>query len=150
MQEFPEEARNLFFHGITLYNDENFYEAHDPWEELWMDLDGLEKQFIKGLLHSSVGLYHFGNKNTGGAKKLYLSSRKYLDDCRPTFWNLNVDDFLEQLDLVFKELAETEGRRPDVERDDSKLPTIKLYDVTMEYEIPEGYDEDDEEEDEDE
>ena len=35
-----------FLEGVGLFNDRNFYKAHDPWESLWLERFGEEKDFI--------------------------------------------------------------------------------------------------------
>lgn len=65
--------------GIRLFNEEEFFECHDVLEELWAETDGPEKKFIQGVIQAAISLFHFGNENFGGAKKLYITARKLLD-----------------------------------------------------------------------
>ena len=37
-----------------------------------------EKKFYQGLIQAAVALFHFGNENLGGARKLYQASREKL------------------------------------------------------------------------
>ena len=83
-----------YLEGLRLFNEEEFFECHDVLEELWAETLGSEKKFYQGLIQLSISLFHFGNENYGGAKKLYDSSRKYLDTYRPEYMGINVDELL--------------------------------------------------------
>ena len=39
--------------GVVLFNQGDFFEAHEAWEALWMDTAGEEKKFIQGLIPSA-------------------------------------------------------------------------------------------------
>src|SRR5271165_2510542 len=47
--------------GIVLFNRHDFFEAHEVWEDLWMDTALPEKRFYQGLIQAAVGLCHFAN-----------------------------------------------------------------------------------------
>ncbi len=68
----------LYLGGIKHFNECDFFEAHEVWEELWTDYRGESRKFYQGLIQAAVALYHFGNGNIRGARKLYHSSRDYL------------------------------------------------------------------------
>ena len=83
--------------GIAYFNECDFFEAHEVWEELWADVQGPSRRYYQGLIQAAVCLHHFGNGNTGGARKLYHGSRGYLDEYAPNYQGLNVEQFLAQL-----------------------------------------------------
>ena len=65
--------------GIRLFNEADFFEAHEVWEDLWTDCPLVDRRFYQGLIQAAVGLLHFVNGNVRGAVKLYQSSRAYLE-----------------------------------------------------------------------
>ena len=67
--------------GVVLFNEQDFFGAHEVWEDLWADSYGDERRFYQGLIQAAVGLCHFGNGNLNGAVKLYHSSREYMRPC---------------------------------------------------------------------
>ena len=77
-QEPPPPYPPQYLEGLRLLNDQDFFESHDVLEELWADIVGDERQFYQGLIQVAVALFHFSNGNLGGARKLYHSSHKYL------------------------------------------------------------------------
>src|SRR5436190_22156974 len=89
--------------GILFFNEEDFFEAHEVWEGLWMECAGPERGFYQGLIQSAVALYHFGNGNLRGAVKLYHSSRDYLGRYGEAYLGLDLVDFRAQMDRCFAE-----------------------------------------------
>ncbi|MDB5391975.1 MAG: hypothetical protein JWM11_7621 [Planctomycetaceae bacterium] len=94
----------LYVEGLRLFNEEDFFECHDVLEELWSDTQGPERKFYQGLIQLSISLFHFGNDNFGGARKLYESSRKYLESFRPAYMNVDLDKLLAEHQSCFAEL----------------------------------------------
>jgi predicted metal-dependent hydrolase len=111
--------------GIVLFNRGDYFEAHEVWEELWMESAGPEKRFYQGLIQAAVGLCHFCNGNVRGAVKLYHSSRDYMSRCGPSYLGLDNDQFWQQMTACFAELLATpEPRR--IEPNEELLPTLTL------------------------
>ena len=73
----------LYLKGIAYFNACEFFEAHEVWEDLWKSYSGELRLFYKGLIQAAVALHHFGNGNIRGARKVYFSSRDYLEQYRP-------------------------------------------------------------------
>src|SRR5580704_14814540 len=90
--------------GIVLFNRGDYFEAHEVWEELWMESAGAEKRFYQGLIQAAVGLCHFCNGNVRGAVKLYHSSRDYMSRCGRCYLGLDNDQFWQQMTACFEEL----------------------------------------------
>src|SRR4051794_26762434 len=90
--------------GIQLFNEGDFFEAHEVWEDLWSEGHGTERKFYQGLIQAAVGLCHFANGNLGGAVKLYRSSRDYLGACGSPFLGLNLVEFAEQMERCHRPL----------------------------------------------
>ena len=64
----------LFLEGINLFNKKEFYEAHEYWEELWLEYHLDDKKFIQALIQLTVAYYHLSTGNTKGAKSLLNKS----------------------------------------------------------------------------
>ena len=47
--EHNEIKEKLFLDGIDLYNQKQFYEAHEIWEELWTEYRQVDDKFIQAL-----------------------------------------------------------------------------------------------------
>ena len=57
---------SLFF-ALNLFNNHEWYEAHDAFEEIWNSVDGDERQVIQGILQVSVAQFHLSKGNLNGA-----------------------------------------------------------------------------------
>ncbi|HEY2251066.1 MAG TPA: DUF309 domain-containing protein [Planctomycetaceae bacterium] len=116
-----------YLEGLRLFNAEDFFESHDVLEELWSECQDGHKKFYQGLIQAAVALFHFGNGNLGGAKKVYLSSCKYLEPYRPLCAGLDVDKFLDELAFCFQELVDDQQACPvGIELRDDRIPKIVL------------------------
>ena len=60
----------LFNKGLKHYRANEFYEAHEAWEDLWSDFFLEDKKFIQALIQLSVSFVHMGNNNYNGARSL--------------------------------------------------------------------------------
>jgi predicted metal-dependent hydrolase len=116
----------LYLKGIAYFNACEFFDAHETWEELWKNYSGDLRLFYKGLIQAAVALHHFGNGNIRGARKVYLSSRGYLEQYGPVCEGLDLDKFLAQLDACFAEVAASEERFPNIEMNAELIPEITL------------------------
>ena len=60
----------LFQKGIDAFNSRNFYEAHEYWEELWLDYKLTDATFIQGLIQLAVSYFHLFNNNLKGGRSM--------------------------------------------------------------------------------
>lgn len=116
----------LYLKGIAYFNEYGFFEAHDVWEELWADYQGPSRKFLQGLIQVAVCLHHFNNGNIRGARKLYHSSRNYLQPYRPTHLDLQLDELLDSMQVCCSAFADSEEQYPQAELDVDKIPQIRL------------------------
>lgn len=80
---FENEINTLFQAGLKLFNDKNFYDAHEKWEDLWSDYYLKDRLFIQGLIQLSVSFVHLKNNNLNGAKSL-------LNKCKQKFEGFDI------------------------------------------------------------
>ena len=55
--------------GLDHYRKNEFYEAHEAWEDLWSDYNLEDKNFIQGLIQLSVSFVHLGNNKPQWSKE---------------------------------------------------------------------------------
>ena len=80
---FENGINTLFQAGLELFNDKNFYDAHEKWEDLWSDYYLKDRLFIQGLIQLSVSFVHLKNNNMNGAKSL-------LNKCKQKFEGFDI------------------------------------------------------------
>lgn len=115
-----------FIAGVKYFNDCDFFEAHEAWEELWADYQGPSRKFYQGLIQVAVCLHHFGNGNIRGAKKLYHSSRGYLQNYRPFHEGIDLDKLFAELEACCAEILASQAEFPEIEIVPDLIPEIHL------------------------
>ena len=60
----------LFQKGIDAFNNRCFYDAHEYWEEMWLDYKLKDATFIQGLIQLAVSYFHLYNNNLNGARSM--------------------------------------------------------------------------------
>jgi len=68
-----------FEKGCEHFDNEEYFEAHEVWEELWMEASGPRHAFLQGIIQTSVALHHARNNNFSGARKLLARALGYLE-----------------------------------------------------------------------
>jgi predicted metal-dependent hydrolase len=116
----------LYLEGIAHFNDCDYYESHEVWEALWTEYRGPSRKFYQGLIQAAVALYHFGNGNIRGARKLHGSVHGYLEPYTPQHLGLDLTTFLRQFDACLAEVAASTEDYPSIELDPELLPEIHL------------------------
>ncbi len=117
-----------YLEGIRWFNRGEFFEAHEVWEAVWKECHGPSRPFYKGLIQVAVCLHHFGNRNIRGARKLFHSSRGYLQPFCPRHEGLDVDRLLRELQACCQAIADSDEPADEATLNVQLLPRIQLAD----------------------
>ncbi len=84
---------NAAWIALRHFNDRDYFEAHDVWEEIWMDQRGPARLFYQGMIQAAVGCYKadFGVYN--GAVRLLARSLGKFDAAGPVDVPFDIDPF---------------------------------------------------------
>lgn len=63
----PAKRQELLAAGQTLFNNDEFFEAHEAWEELWHLEAGRDREFLQGLILVAAHFVHLAKGNWSGA-----------------------------------------------------------------------------------
>jgi hypothetical protein len=110
-----------------LFNDKQFFEAHEVLEDLWLESEGEIKDFYKGLIQCAVAFVHLQRHNSRGAHKLFTSSTGYLRKYLPKYGCVDTANLLKNFEDFFGRVvkkAEQQGRPVDLRA--AALPWITL------------------------
>ena len=66
-EESTKSFEDSFVIALNLFNNHEWYEAHDAFEEIWNTVDCDERQVIQGILQVSVSQFHLSKGNLNGA-----------------------------------------------------------------------------------
>jgi hypothetical protein len=124
----PELERKLYYDGITLFNEHEFFEAHEVWEDIWHMAYGVKHYFYQGLIQCSVALEHYRRSNPRGVLSLYKSYQTKFVDVPDIFMGLDVRSFLAEMRRVLRPVIEASPlpQRGEIELDMSRAPKIAL------------------------
>jgi predicted metal-dependent hydrolase len=111
MHDIPD---SRYANGIALFNAGEYFDAHEVWEELWMECPSAERRFIQALIQAAVAVYHFGRGNFAGAARLFHSGKRYMEPYRPIHGGLDVVEFWQTMEshLAPALSGEPSGPRP--------------------------------------
>jgi predicted metal-dependent hydrolase len=112
--------------GVLLFNQGDYFEAHEVWEALWMECAGPERRFYQGLIQAAVGLLHFGNGNVRGAGKLYRTSRAYMEQYDSPYLGLDIPAFWQQMERCFAPVLAGDDPDRSLRPDEALLPVLTL------------------------
>lgn len=122
--------KGLFERGIEEFNRQEFFEAHDTWEELWMDTRGNRRLFYQGLIQTAVGFYHLCNENYKGACSQLSRAVTKLETYPPVFEGIRTMQLVDRLKVCLHKAEKLrEGR--DVRFDETLIPYI-AFDIAQE------------------
>lgn len=100
--------------GIELFNQADFFSAHDFFEKCWLECENEDKLFFQGLVQISVGCFHLISGNSRGSisqfNKGILKLNKYL----PVHGNVNLEILLRNIEILIKVLTKNTSVNSDV------------------------------------
>jgi predicted metal-dependent hydrolase len=64
------DKERLFRIGLEAFNSGHFYDAHEHWEEVWLETPNPEKMFLQGLIQVAAAFHHYSKANRLGTQKL--------------------------------------------------------------------------------
>jgi uncharacterized protein len=124
----PDEEKKLYLTGIHLFNDHEFFEAHEVWEDVWHMAYGTKQRFYQGMIQCAVALEHYLRSNPRGVLSLYNSYRKHFASVPDTFMGLDVKSFLAKMQDVLRPVIGVDPlpEKGQIELELSKTPRIEL------------------------
>ena len=106
------QVEDRFEEAVRLFNEGDFFKAHELWEEEWKTAHGLEKVFYQGLIQAAAALLHARRFNYAGAISLYLKSRSKLDQFPAEWAGIELGQLRMELTCYFSALASPGDARP--------------------------------------
>jgi len=83
--------------GVVLFNDRQFFEAHEVWEEAWRLTEGDERRFLQGLIQVAAGFVKWQRGQSRGMADLFVKGTEKLDPFRPIQHGLDVAALLDEV-----------------------------------------------------
>jgi len=102
--------RPLLEKASELFNRKQYFECHDLLEDAWTGSRGPERDFLQGLIHIAVGMYHVAAGNHKGAVSQLGAGVVALERFRPEWEGLDVDGLLEGAWRCLEKSEQAEAR----------------------------------------
>lgn len=80
--------------AVKLFNDEEFFEAHEQWELLWNDTLGQEKLNYQGLIQLAACFLQVQRGFYEGSRKLYRKAAEKFEKAEPAFHGIVIEELL--------------------------------------------------------
>jgi predicted metal-dependent hydrolase len=107
--------RDLDQHGVELFNEGRYWEAHEAWEEAWTpDRHGPDRGFYKGLIQIAAGCLHYTRRNQRGALNKWRGGAAYLRPYLPQHRGLELAPLVSMIEANVVALSAASGSWPEL------------------------------------
>jgi predicted metal-dependent hydrolase len=115
---------NQIEEGVKLFNEQDFFAAHDFFENLWMTAESKERLFFQGMVQISVGGYHLLNQNYKGSLSQFKKGTDKLKEYIPHYKGIELEILLQKINYLITnlELYFSEG---NIKIEIEKIPQIE-------------------------
>lgn len=113
--------------GIKLFNDGNYFEAHDYFEEMWANDRSESRDLYQGLVQISVGTYHISCGNYSGALSQYSKGLEKINKYSDNIENINLANLKEEINYLIEQISVLFSKK-SFKLEVTKIPFIELND----------------------
>jgi predicted metal-dependent hydrolase len=117
----PEELLQL---GIDLYNAGHYWNAHEAWEEVWLESERGMRGFYQGLIQVSAAFVHVTRNRYPGGVKLLGEGVEKLEKYPASFMSVELGPFVDGARAARARLIEL-GEARISEFDRALIPRIE-------------------------
>jgi uncharacterized protein len=98
--------------GLACYRRQEFFEAHEHWEAVWLRLEEPEKSFMQAVIQVTAAFHHLQAANPAGAISLLQRALRRLEECPAQFGGIAVARLREQIREWLGALVKADSARP--------------------------------------
>lgn len=91
--------------GILLFNQRNYFAAHEELEIAWRDESGRIRQLYQGILEAGVAYLHLERMNLAGAHKVFTRSMRWLREWPDMCRGMDIGQLRRDLEAIFAEAS---------------------------------------------
>jgi predicted metal-dependent hydrolase len=111
----------LFQKGLEAFNSAHFYDAHEHWEEVWLQTQNPEKMFLQGLIQVAAAFHHYSRANCLGCLNLLQAGLTKLEQFPQEHYGLEVEPLRASV-RVWLGVLKSGGTA-----ENTKIPRIKTH-----------------------
>jgi predicted metal-dependent hydrolase len=110
-------------HGVALFNESSYFEAHEALEDAWRESAGEERRFLQGLVQAAVAMHHLSAGNFVGARGVMKRALRNLEPYPTVYREIEVQRLREELRDIL-----TEAERQHRSATKPKMRVAKTFD----------------------
>jgi predicted metal-dependent hydrolase len=95
--------------GLRCYRNEEFFLAHEHWEEIWLKCEEPDKTFLQALIQTTAAFHHLQRKNYAGATSLLRAALRRLDPFPPDYGGIEVESLRKSIRIWLETLNRQES-----------------------------------------
>ena len=99
-----------FLEGIHLFNAQQFFEAHESLEVLWLKASGNRRTFLQGLIQVAAAFHHRRHNNPAGFRSLLGKGCAKLEKFGAEFERVDLAGLMLQLQPWRENLRQPSGK----------------------------------------
>jgi hypothetical protein len=106
--------RRATAHGVRLFNDGAYHEAHDCFEDEWYNYGSgsTESAYLHGMVQTAAGAYkHTDFEDDDGMRSLFETALEYLAGVPDDFYGVDVSEVRERMRAALSDPTAIEGFR---------------------------------------
>jgi predicted metal-dependent hydrolase len=109
-----------FRRGTEQFNAGRFFDAHETWEEIWLQSSEPEKTFLQGIIQIAAAFHHRSRGNRHGALSLLGAALRRLSSFPDTYCGIALHDLRRSAQEWAAALADGQDLGPH------RIPRIEL------------------------
>jgi predicted metal-dependent hydrolase len=86
-----------YLRGITLFNQAEFFDAHEHLEDIWRAAPPENKKFLQGLIQVAVAFHHYSTGNRVGMRSVLERAIRNLSQPAGSFGIIHLTPLLQSL-----------------------------------------------------
>jgi predicted metal-dependent hydrolase len=98
--------------GIALFNEGEFFEAHEALEDVWRVAPAEKKKFLQGLVQVAVAFHHHSTGNRIGMRSVLERACKNMSGCPRGFCGIDAEPLLKVLSAWLEAIDESRPAPP--------------------------------------
>ena len=118
-------VEELYLKAIDYFDNGYFFEAHDTFEELWMDDRDEAKRFYQGLVQLSTGFYHLVMNNLKGAESQLTKGVEKLSSYPSIYKDIQVSDIIREVESCVERIQLAKSDSSKVKEIIEAIPKLK-------------------------
>lgn len=96
--------------GLRCYRNQEFFEAHEHWEAVWLCSAEPEKTFLQALIQTTAAFHHWQRKNSIGAASLLRGALRRLEPYPAEFGGVAAEQLRLSLRAWLEALAQNQSK----------------------------------------